>query len=85
METTPLTTKGSMRPKGVDETPFSQFDNGGSTGHLQCDRNQVGSKKDAGAGDNMETIKQVQVEDREATKEQGAAARRLRQAAVPAF
>ena len=57
--------------KGADEIPLSQFNSGGSTGHVEYDRSKVGSDEEAGAGGNMEIEEQVQVEDREATKEQG--------------
>ena len=49
----------------------SQSNNGGSTGHSECDRNQVGSKGDASRVQKMEFRKEEGKGDREATKEKG--------------
>ena len=55
----------------ANESPTSQFNNGGSTGHFEGDRNQVGSKGEASKMDKMEIKQEKGKEDREATKEKG--------------
>ena len=49
----------------------SQSNNGGSTGHSECDRNQVGSKGEASGIQKMEIKQEEGKGDREATKEKG--------------
>ena len=55
----------------ADKSPTSQSNNGGSTGHSEGDRNQVGSKGEVSDMDKMEGRQEKGKEDREATKEKG--------------
>ena len=55
----------------ADKSSTSQSNNGGSTGHSEGDRNQVGSKGEVSDMDKMEGRQEKGKEDREATKEKG--------------
>ena len=55
----------------ANESPTSQFNNGGSTGRSKCGRTRVGSEGDAKKVYKMEIGKQTGEEEREATKEKG--------------
>jgi hypothetical protein len=53
------------------ESPTSQFNNGGSTGHFEGDRNQVGSEGNSSVIAKMEFCQMEGEGDRETTKEKG--------------
>ena len=66
----------------AERGPTSQSNNGGSTGHSECDRNQVGSEKDARIYWKMEINQGTKGEGGEEPKEQGT--RFATRAGVPA-
>ena len=66
----------------ANESPTSQFNNGGSTGRSEYDRTQVGSEKDAKVTRKMEIRKKTKGEEGEEPKEQGT--RVATRAGVPA-
>ena len=83
--------RGRVRDSRVDyqahyseanESPTSQFNNGGSTGRSEYDRTQVGSEKDAKVTRKMEIRKRTKGEEGEEPKEQGT--RVATRAGVPA-
>ena len=83
--------RGKVRDSRVDyqahyseanESPTSQFNNGGSTSRSEYDRTQVGSEKDAKVKRKMEIRKRTKGEEGEEPKEQGT--RVATRAGVPA-